>query len=137
MRLNILLVDDDYILAKGTAKLIERLGGHNVIIQDDPEEIIRQCQAGTIDLVIMDVNLAEAQLEEQDISGADLSCFLKTQSSTAHIPIILLTAYALLNERQLLLSTSKADELCTKPIMDYQVFIELILRIYQKYQSSR
>ncbi|HEY9597299.1 MAG TPA: response regulator [Cyanophyceae cyanobacterium] len=136
MSLTILLVDDDYILAKGTAKLIERIGGHHVIIQDKPEEIIQLCQSGTIDIVIMDVNLSDAQLEDEYITGADLSCFLKSQESTAHIPIILLTAYALANERQSLLASSKADKLCTKPIMDYQAFLELILQIYQTYPSS-
>lgn len=136
MVLNILLVDDDYILAKGTANLIKRIGGHQVIIQDKPEEIIQLCQAGTIDLVIMDVNLSDAQFEGDYISGADLSRFIKTQESTAHIPIILLTAYTLWNERESLLSSSKADELCTKPIMDYHAFLELILEIYQTYSSS-
>lgn len=123
---NILLVDDDYILAKGTAKLIERLGHHRVAITDDPVEIIQQCQAGEVDLVLMDINLPGARWEGQEVSGAELSRFLKTQPATAHIPIILLTAYAMLNERQTLLANSKADEFWSKPIMDYEAFLKLI-----------
>lgn len=130
--LKILLVDDDYILAKGTAKLIERLGHHDVVITDDPIEIIQQCQFGAIDLVIMDINLPGAHWEGQEVSGADLSRFLKSQSSTSHIPIILLTAYAMINERQTLLSTSKADGFCTKPITDYQALLDLISQLCQK-----
>jgi CheY-like chemotaxis protein len=124
--LNILLVDDDYMLAKGTAKLIARLGSHDVVITDDPAEIIQLCQAGAVDLVMMDVNLPGAQWQGQEVSGAELCRFLKTQPSTAHIPIILLTAYALVNERQTLLAASQADEFCPKPITDYEALLELI-----------
>lgn len=124
--MNILLVDDDTILAKSTAKLIERLGNHNVFITDCPTEIIQQCQAGDVDLVMMDVNLPEAHWEGQDVSGAELCRFLKTQPSTAHIPIILLTAYGLVNEQQTLLSASRADGVFLKPITNYESFLELI-----------
>ena len=124
--MNILLVDDDYMLAKGTAKLIARLGSHDVVITDDPAEIIQLCQAGAVDLVMMDVNLPGAQWQGQEVSGAELCRFLKTQPSTAHIPIILLTAYALVNERQTLLAASQADEFCPKPITDYEALLELI-----------
>jgi CheY-like chemotaxis protein len=124
--LNILIVDDDYMLAKGTAKLIARLGSHDVVITDDPAEIIQLCQAGAVDLVMMDVNLPGAQWQGQEVSGAELCRFLKTQPSTAHIPIILLTAYALVNERQTLLAASQADEFCPKPITDYEALLELI-----------
>ena len=124
--MNILIVDDDYMLAKGTAKLIARLGSHDVVITDDPAEIIQLCQAGAVDLVMMDVNLPGAQWQGQEVSGAELCRFLKTQPSTAHIPIILLTAYALVNERQTLLAASQADEFCPKPITDYEALLELI-----------
>ena len=37
--LNILLVEDNLPLAKSTAKLIERLGGHKVEVTDEPQTI--------------------------------------------------------------------------------------------------
>jgi two-component system cell cycle response regulator DivK len=122
----ILLVDDDYLLAKGTAKLIQCLGGHHVSITDDPTEIFQQCQTGAVDLVIMDVNLPGAQWQGEKVSGADLSRFLKTQPETSHIPVILVTAYAMMTERQTLLTTSQADEFVPKPITDYQAFLDKI-----------
>jgi CheY-like chemotaxis protein len=129
--LNILIVDDDYILAKGTAKLIERLGNHKVAITDEPTEIIQQCESGMVDLVMMDINLPGAQWQGQEVSGAELCRFLKTQPSTAHIPIMLLTAYAMTNERQTLLCISQADEFCLKPITDYKALLELIDKLCQ------
>jgi len=125
----ILLVDDDYLLAKGTAKLIQYLGGHHVAITDDPADIFQQCQTGDVDLVIMDVNLPGAQWQGEKVSGADLSRFLKTQPETQHIPVILVTAYAMMTERQALLTTSQADEFVPKPITDYKSFLEKIEKL--------
>ncbi len=127
--MKILLVDDDYLLAKGTAKLIERLGGHHVIIDDEPAAIVQQCQTGDIDIVLMDVNLPGAYWKDEEVSGTDLARFLKTDSQTAHIPIILLTAYAMLSERQTLLQASYADELLTKPVTDYNALLEFMTRL--------
>lgn len=130
--MNILLVDDDYVLAKGTAKLIQRLGGHQVWITDEPVEILQQCQTGSVDLVLMDVNLPGAQWEGQEVSGADISRILKNQPKTANIPVILLTAYAMVSERKTLLEASQADEFCAKPITDYEALLNLIARLSEK-----
>lgn len=124
--MNILLVDDDRTLAHSTAKLIHRLGGHNVDITDEPAEIFWLCQAKDVDLVIMDVNLPGAQWQGQAVSGADIARMLKNHPHTANIPIILVTAYAMLNEQQALLETSEADKFVAKPITDYAGLLELI-----------
>lgn len=125
----ILLVDDDYLLAKGTAKLIQRLGGHEVTITDNPTDIMRQCQSGTIDLVLMDVNLPGAEWEGKGVSGADLSRILKTNPITAEIPVILITAYAMLSERQELMEISMADDFYPKPITDYNTLLAAIAEL--------
>lgn len=126
---NVLLVDDDALLAKGTAKLIQRLGGHQVVIADEPAVIVACCRSQSTDIVLMDVNLPGAEWEGQAVSGADLAHFLKNHSETAHLPIILVTAYAMLSERQALLDRSQADALCVKPITSYQSLLELIDRL--------
>lgn len=132
VQLNILLVDDDYTLAQSTAKLIHRLGGHKVYITDEPVEIFRCCQAEEVDLVIMDINLPGAQWQGQAVSGADLAQLLKDCSLTAHIPIILVTAYAMVAERQSLLEASQADEFIAKPITDYNFLLDRIYRLSQR-----
>ena len=125
----VLLVDDDALLAKGTAKLIQRLGGHHVVITDEPADIISRCRSQSVDIVLMDVNLPGAEWEGQAVSGADLAHVLKTQAQTTHLPIILVTAYAMLDERQALLKRSHADALCVKPITNYKSLLELIDRL--------
>lgn len=129
--MQILLVDDDYLLAKGTAKLIQRLGGHQVEITDDPAKILQRCQSGEIQLVLMDVNLPGAHWAGQAVSGADLSRLIKQDPQTAHIPIILVTAYAMLTERQTLLAVSQADDFRTKPITDYEALLRAIAELCQ------
>jgi CheY-like chemotaxis protein len=127
----ILLVDDDYLLAKATAKLIERLSGHQVVITDEPATIFQECQAGDIDIVLMDVNLPGAYWKDEEISGADIAHFLKTDPQTTHIPIILLTAYSMLSEQQKLLQASHADDFLTKPVTNYNALFELITRLVE------
>ncbi len=129
--MKILLVDDDYLLAKGTAKLIERLGGHQVVISDEPAEIFRICLEKEVDIVLMDVNLPAAQWEDREVSGVDISRLLKTDPQTAQIPIILITAYAMLSEREKLLSDSQADGFWAKPITDYRALLESMNRVHQ------
>ncbi|HBB35070.1 MAG TPA: response regulator [Cyanobacteria bacterium UBA8803] len=122
--MNILLVEDDSMLAETTATLIECLGDHRVYITDEPQEIFQYCQARTVDVVMMDVNLPGAQWEGKSVSGADLSRLLKNQPQTADIPIILVTAYALVNEQQSLLEISKADSCYAKPILDFDALLK-------------
>lgn len=135
--MKILLVDDDYLLAKGTAKLIERLSKYTVALADEPAEIFRLCQSGDVDIVLMDVNLPGAYLGEEEVSGTDLARLLKTDPKTAYIPIVLLTAYALLSERKTLLEDSMADDLYTKPVTNYEELLSLITQLYEASQQQR
>jgi CheY-like chemotaxis protein len=66
------------------------------------------------------------------VSGADLSRLLKTQPKTAKIPVILLTAYALVNEQQQLLEVSQADSFYAKPILDFESLLDNLTQLVQK-----
>jgi two-component system cell cycle response regulator DivK len=134
--LRILLVDDDTMLAETTAILIQGSGTHQVYITDEPAEVFRQCQSGNIDVVLMDVNLPGAQWEGKLVSGADLSRLLKTQPQTANIPIILVTAYALVNEQHYLLERSKADSFYAKPILDFESFLDGLIQLVNKSRNN-
>ena len=134
--LNILLVEDDVALAKSTAKLIERLSRHQVQISDRPETIFELCAAGKVDLVIMDINLPGASWAGEEVSGTDLSRILKANPETSHIPIAILTAYAMANERESLMTSSQADEFFTKPIRDYKILIEKIEQLAEPLGGS-
>jgi CheY-like chemotaxis protein len=85
----------------------------------------------------MDVNLPGAYWEGEEISGADITRLLKTDSQTSHIPIVLLTAYAMLSERQKLLQASQADDLLSKPVTDYNTLLELMTQLYEASRQPR
>ena len=124
--LRILLVEDNLPLGKSTAKLIERLSQHQVQLTDRPKTVFELCTAGEIDIVLMDINLAGATWAGKEVSGTDLSRLLKNKPETAHIPIIVLTAYAMSSERESLLADSRADDFFSKPIHDYAALIKAI-----------
>lgn len=127
-----LLIEDDLLLAKGTAKLIEKLNGNKVITSSDPEEAVMLCCKGEVDLVIMDVNLPGAKLNGKSVSGADLSKHLKTIRETSHIPVVLLTAYAMESERQSLMEVSQADDFWAKPVTNHDEFISSLNQLSKK-----
>jgi CheY-like chemotaxis protein len=128
--LNILLVEDDYHLARGTAKIIERLGGHQVFITIEPEEIFHQCEIGAVELVLMDINLPGVKWQGQKVDGTSLSRQLKDRWH--QIPIIVITAYTMPIEQHTLLQQSQADCCYTKPITDYPALLEMITQLGQR-----
>ena len=127
--MNILLVEDDYLLGRGTARLLEKLGNHRVRLTHKAVDVFKHCRSGSIDLVIMDVNLPGTFWQGEEVTGVDLSRFLKQQPETAHLPVVLLTAHAGESDRTRLLADSKADCFCTKPITDYEAFLSLLVQV--------
>jgi len=127
---NILLVEDDYLLGRGTARLLEKLGNHRVRLTHKAADVFKHCQAGAIDLVIMDVNLPGTFWQGKEVTGIDLSRLLKRQPETAHLPVVLLTAHAMDADRNNMLGDSLANCLCTKPIADYDAFLTLLMKVH-------
>lgn len=133
--MNILLVEDDYLLGRGTARLLEKLGGHRVRLTHKAADVFRHCESGNIDLVLMDVNLPGTQWRGEEVTGVDLSRMLKSHEETAYIPVILLTGHATQSNRVRFLNDAIADELCTKPITDYDAFLSLIHNVHSGYSA--
>ncbi|MGI8932677.1 MAG: response regulator [Phormidesmis sp.] len=127
--MNILMVEDDYLLGRSTARLLEKLGNHKVRLTHKAEDVFKHCRSGLIDLVIMDVNLPGTFWQGKEVTGVELSFLLKSQTETAQLPIVLLTACATYNNQSRLLSDALADHLCTKPITDYDAFLALLDRV--------
>ncbi|KPQ36339.1 MAG: CheY-like receiver [Phormidesmis priestleyi Ana] len=127
--MNILLVEDDYLLGRSTAKLLEKLGDHRVRLTHKAADVFKHCQSGAIDLVIMDVNLPGTFWQGEEVSGVDLSRLLKTHAKTAHLPVVLLTAHSMNADQARLVRNAHADCLCTKPIEDYEAFLALLMQM--------
>ncbi|MEL6901380.1 MAG: response regulator [Cyanobacteria bacterium J06606_4] len=127
--MNILLVEDDYLLGRSMARLLEAAGPHRVRLTHKAADVFKHCQSGVIDVVVMDVNLPGTVWQGKEVTGINLSRLLKSQVVTAHIPIVLLSANAKDIDGGHLLSDALADALCTKPITDAEDFVNLLMQV--------
>jgi DNA-binding response OmpR family regulator len=115
-RAKILVVDDE----PDTIELITfnlRNAGYEVITAADGAEALRKARAQTPNLIILDLMLPE-------IDGMEVNKLLRSDSATAHIPVLMLTAKAGEVDRILGLELGAKDYV-TKPFSPR----ELILRI--------
>src|SRR5262249_35124436 len=125
----ILVVEDDAFNALLFRKVLERRGSFVVTISESAEEIVSLVREGQVDLVIMDVSLANTTWEGRPLSGIELCEMLKSDPATAHVPVVLATAHAMRGDAEAFKSMSKADGYVSKPIMDHAAFVEQIVRL--------
>jgi len=122
----ILIVEDDPINLRVFTKILVKRGGFEVKGTDQVDEILKLTQEGGIDLILMDVSLANSVYEGKPVDGIKLTQILKGDPTTATIPIILVTAHAMEGHKELFLEQSGADSYSSKPIVDHQEFVNKI-----------
>ena len=128
----VLVVEDDPHNALLFRKLLERRGGHAVIVTESAEEVIEHVRRAAIDLVIMDVSLANTSWHGESINGVELCRLLKADPSTATVPVMLATAHAMRGDAESFVAKSGADGYVSKPILDHAAFIEQVQFMVRK-----
>ena len=103
----ILLIEDDDNNAYVVSARLGRLG-YEVAVAGDGEAGVARARALRPDLVIMDLSLPV-------LNGWEAMRRLRTQGETARIPILVLSAHAMPEERARALA-SGADDFETKPV---------------------
>ena len=129
---NILIVEDNLLVAKFYALALERAGHFRCHRGQTADEVLRRARAGEVDLAIVDVSLANFTHEGKLIDGLQLSRLLKDDPQTRHSPILLATAHAMEGDRQRLLAASGADAYLEKPIYDPQVLVDKVEELMGK-----
>ena len=86
-------------------------------------------KSGTIDVILMDVSLANSVYEGKPVDGIKITQMLKSNPQTASLPVILVTAHAMQGDRELFLKQSGADGYISKPVVDHQEFIDQIVAV--------
>ena len=130
--IRVLVVEDDPYNALLFRKLLERRGGCAVTLTESAEEVFRLVGEGAIDLVIMDVSLANTTWQGAPINGIELTQLLKRDPVTQPVPVLLATAHAMRGDAESFVRDSCADDYVSKPILDHSAFIEQVQRFARK-----
>ncbi|ACK69384.1 response regulator receiver protein [Gloeothece citriformis PCC 7424] len=132
----VLIVEDDPINFRVFAKILTKRGGLEVKGSEDVEEIIQIAQEKQADIILMDVSLSHSVYQGKAVDGIKITQMLKSDPTTAHMPIILVTAHAMEGDREYFLTQSGADGYISKPVIDHQQFINQILETIAKSQEN-
>lgn len=124
----ILIVEDNALVAKFFRMALERAGGFDCAVTEDVPAIVREVRAGSVDLILLDVSLTNAEWEGHLINGVELCRLLKSVSSR-HLPVLLATAHAMSGDRERFLEASGADGYLEKPVYDAQFLVSRVLEL--------
>lgn len=105
--MKVLLVEDNELNRDMLSRrLVKR--GFSVLMAGDGREAVKMSSDLLPDVILMDLSLPE-------MNGWDATRMLKSVERTRHIPIVVLTAHALAEEREKALAAG-ADAFTTKPV---------------------
>ena len=127
---HVVVVEDDPINASLFVRLLERRGGYRVTHTESPDEVLRLAREG-VDLILLDVSLRDSRFEGRALTGVEICQLLKRDPATALVPVVLATAHAMRGDDEKLVAESGAEAYVAKPIIDHQVFMELIRRVME------
>ena len=103
----IMVVDDNEPSRDALSRRLERRG-YRILMAVDGQQAVATAQAELPDLILMDLGLP-------GIDGWEATRQLKDGTLTGQIPIIVLSAHAMTNDRDLALAAG-ADDFDTKPV---------------------
>src|SRR5262245_27884630 len=112
----IMVVEDNELSRDALARRLERRGYH-VVLAGDGEEAVSIGRAELPDLVLMDLGLPR-------LDGLEATRRLKVDGATGHIPIIVLSAHVMTDDRDKALEAG-ADEFDTKPVRFQQLLAKM------------
>jgi CheY-like chemotaxis protein len=122
--LHILLAEDNIINQKYACTILQRMG-HRVTTTNNGKEALQLWKKEAFDLILMDI-----QMPLMDGSTVTSEIRKDENGTDRHLPIIALTAHALKEDKELLLSTG-FDGYVPKP-MEVSVLIEEMTKAYAK-----
>lgn len=122
-RLNILLAEDNIVNQTLAVKLLGKMG-HSVAVASNGREALRMLGMHDFQMVLMDV-----QMPEMDGLDATRAIREKELDTGTHIPIVAMTAHAMIGDRERCLE-SGMDDYISKPITPNELsqVIEKVLK---------
>jgi len=132
MAQKILLVEDDPINVKFIEVVLTRMGGYEVIVSEDVEEILALAKGGTLAGIIMDISLARSSYQGKKVDGIFITKLLKADPESAQIPVLMATAHAMYGDREKFLAETGAEGYLSKPIHDPDSFLREVQSVVKK-----
>lgn len=132
MAQKILLVEDDPINVKFIEVVLTRMGGYEVVVSEDVEEILALARGGTLDGIIMDISLARSSYQGKKVDGIFITKLLKADPEMAKIPVLMATAHAMYGDREKFLAETGAEGYLSKPIHDPDAFLREVQSVVKK-----
>ena len=121
----LIVVEDDKITQQFYSMFFNK-NGFEAVITDNGDKVLETLYLGNIGLILMDINLSNTYLKGEKIDGIQLSYKIKSNEQLKNVPLVLVTAYSLTSQLRQLLNDSKAEDIITKPILDYNRFLNKI-----------
>jgi CheY-like chemotaxis protein len=118
----IIIVEDDKITQQFYSMFFNKYG-YEFLITDNGDKILETLLTEDVGLILMDINLSNSYLNNEKIDGIRLSQIIKSYEKLKNIPLVLVTASSLSNQLKQFLSETNAEEIVTKPILDYSRFL--------------
>ncbi len=118
----IIIVEDDKITQQFYSMFFNKYG-YEFLITDNGDKILETLLTEEVGLILMDINLSNSYLNNEKIDGIKLSQIIKSYEQLKNIPLVLVTASSLSNQLKQFLSETNAEEIVTKPILDYSRFL--------------
>ncbi|MGB6166684.1 MAG: response regulator, partial [Geitlerinemataceae cyanobacterium] len=120
----VLVVEDDPLNWQIFQILLTRVGGFAAKHTEDVEEVMNLARSQAADVILMDVSLPNSYYEGKSVDGIEITQLLKSNPTTANIPVILVTANY--GDREDFLQKSGADDYIPKPIVDRYAFVDRV-----------
>ncbi len=118
----ILLVEDNEFNRDMLSRRLSRRG-FDVVVATDGEEALAVVRSTSPDLILLDMSLPK-------VDGWEVARTLKKDPQTAHVPIIALTAHAMIGDREKALAAG-CDEYESKPV-NFERLVQKIRRLLQR-----
>jgi len=121
----ILIIEDDVITQQFYTMFFKK---RNIecIITDNGDKIFDALAKKDIGVILMDINLSNTFCNGEKTDGIKLSQLIKANDDYKNIPLVLVTASSLSSQIKKFLNDTKAEDIVTKPILDYNRFINKI-----------
>ena len=114
-RLKILLAEDNLVNQRVATRFLEKKG-HSVVLVDSGKKALAAWQEQPLDLILMDVQMP-------DVDGFEATAAIRAQekSGAKHVPIIAMTAHAMVGDRDRCLAAGM-DDYISKPVNANDLF---------------